>query len=229
MEQWGIHATTDNAHVASMADVLILAVKPQSLHAMLTPLISVFNPQKTLLISIAAGITTSHIQQWLAQPALAMIRAMPNTPALYGKGITGLFATSTVSEAQKQTAQSLLDAVGKTVWVASEAAMDVVTALSGSGPAYYFYFMEALIAGATELGLPENIARELTLHTALGSAHMALHSADPLSQLRKNVTSPGGTTEQGINVLKNGKLDTLLLAALRAAASRAQSLADDYN
>jgi len=222
-KQWHVHATTDNVQVATLADILLLAIKPAAIPALLKTLRPALSPQ-TLIISIAAGITTTQIEHWLEGTSFAIIRAMPNTPALLGEGITGMFANPTVSATQKALGAQLLQTVGKTVWLETESLMDVVTALSGSGPAYFFYVMEALIAGAQQLGLPEEIARELTLQTALGSATMAQQSSQSLAQLRQKVTSPGGTTEQGINALKDGKLSDLLLTALRQATLRAQSL-----
>jgi pyrroline-5-carboxylate reductase len=207
----------------------VLAVKPQSVRFVVASLIPVFDPNKTLLISVAAGITTSQFQRWFGLSDLGMVRAMPNTPALFAQGISGLFATAAVTASQRQMVEALLQTVGETVWIPEESLMDIVTALSGSGPGYFFYFIESLIKGAAELGLPEDIARKLTLQTALGSAYMALHSTDDLGRLREKVTSPGGTTEQGINVLKDGKLGDLLFAALQAAAAHGKSLSEQYN
>ena len=227
-KKWNVETTTDNKHVAALADILILAVKPQSMREVVEQIAPTFNSQKTLLISIAAGITTTQIQQWI-QTSVSIVRAMPNTPALYGVGITGLFANPHVSSFQREQSNELLLSVGDTVWIADENLMDSVTALSGSGPAYFFYVMECLIKSAHALGLPLDIARKLTYQTALGSAVMALQSNDNIATLRENVTSPGGTTQEGINVLKGGKLEDLLLRTLEAATTRGKSLSKQYD
>ena len=154
---------------------------------------------------------------------------MPNTPAQLGYGITGLFATANVFEPERILAENVLQAVGETVWIPEEWQMDIVTALSGSGPAYCFYIMEALINSAEKLGLPHDIASKLTLNTLLGSSFMALHSDDDLKSLQKKVTSPGGTTEEGINVLKHGKLEDLLYKTLQAAFERGKTLSKQFD
>lgn len=228
-QQWGINILTDNKTLISTVDILVLAVKPQSMRAVITEIQPAFNPKQTLCISIAAGITTMQIQNWLQADSAPIIRAMPNTPALLGYGITGLFANEHVSALQKNTTETILRALGEIVWIEKESLMDVVTALSGSGPAYFFYIMEILQHSAESLGLSPEEARKLTFHTVLGSAQMALHSQDDIQTLRKKVTSPGGTTEAGIKVLQSGKLDALLRDTLEAATQQGQSLSKQFD
>lgn len=228
--QWGIHTSTHNADVAQQVEILILAIKPQQMRPVIEELAPFLHQKKQppLLISIAAGIKTTQIHRWL-QKEVPLVRAMPNTPALMGMGITGLYAPPGLKAEASKIAENLLKAVGETVWLPDEALMDVVTALSGSGPGYFFYFMESLIQGAVELGLPSDIAKKLTLHTALGSAQMALQTHEELASLRQKVTSPGGTTEQGINTLKNGKLADLITETLRAAATQGSVLSKRFD
>ncbi len=230
-EKWGVVCTTDATQVAANVDILVLAVKPQHMKSLLQEIADHFQPSKTMLISIAAGITCTQIKHWIAQNDCQLVRAMPNTPALLGVGITGLYATDQVSTPRQQQAEQLLHTVGECVWLKEESLMDIVTALSGSGPAYFFYLMEALIKGATSLGLPEEIASKLTLQTALGSAKMALHAHpnEDVAQLRAKVTSKGGTTEEGIKVLKDGKLEDLITKTLSKAAQRGKTLSQQYD
>lgn len=227
-EKWGIHITSNNQDIASLVDILVLAVKPQNMKEVVTQIASHVDSQKVLLVSIAAGITTQQILRWLQQNA-ALVRVMPNTPALLGKGMAGMYATQAVSALQKKQTETLLQSVGDAVWIENEALMDVVTALSGSGPAYFFYMMECLISGATQLGLPHDIASKLTLNTALGSAFMALEQSDDVAKLREKVTSKGGTTEQGIKVLKDAKLEQILLNVLEAATEQGKRLSEQYD
>ncbi|MBI2790654.1 MAG: pyrroline-5-carboxylate reductase [Gammaproteobacteria bacterium] len=230
-EKWGVLTSTKMADLLSDLSILVLAVKPQDMQAVTRQIAPLFQAQQILTISIAAGITTTQIQRWLGKPECPVVRAMPNTPALLGVGISGLFATAKVTETQRQQVQTLMNALGETVWIADENLMDVVTALSGSGPAYFFYVMEGLIQGAMALGLSKDIASKLTLNTAMGSAVMALHEQDyvDVTQLRERVTSPNGTTEQGIKVLKDGKLEDLLEKTLIAATTRGKTLSEQYD
>ena len=219
-----IHTTTDNQAVVNAADVVILAIKPQSIQDVVVTLAPLLQKKRPLLLSVAAGISVAHLQKWIGQ-SLPIVRCMPNTPAIIGCGATGLFANSFVTDDQKSQAESILRAVGLTVWVANESLMDTITALSGSGPAYFFYMMEALEESAVALGLPKEIARILTLQTAFGSAKMALESAQDCTELRHRVTSKGGTTEQGILALEQGHFKDLFNKALAAAKRRAEELA----
>ncbi len=221
----GIH-TGDNAQVAAKADVIVLAVKPQVMRNACLTLAADLNGRDVLLISIAAGITTAHLENWLGE-TVPIVRCMPNTPALVGMGASGLFANSNVSSEQRQVAEEVASAVGFAAWVDQDSDIDIVTAVSGSGPAYFFLFMEAMQASAVEMGLSEELARELTYHTAAGAAALARSSEDDIATLRRNVTSPGGTTEQAILQFENGELRGLVSAALNAARIRSVELAEE--
>ncbi len=223
-ERFGVTTSDDNGAVASAVDVLVLAVKPQVLHAVVTRLAPVLGPRPPLLISIAAGVRAESIARWLGRP-MALVRAMPNTPALVRSGATALFANPEVSANQRSRAESIMRAVGQTLWIDDEALMDAVTALSGSGPAYFFLFMEALEQAAIDLGLEPGAARLLTLETAQGAARMALSSEEGPAQLRERVTSPGGTTEAALGVFAEGGFAALIARALAAARDRSDELA----
>ncbi|MDR3490453.1 MAG: pyrroline-5-carboxylate reductase [Gammaproteobacteria bacterium] len=223
-EQWGVQTSPDNVSAIQNATIVMFAVKPQILHSIATELATDIQEKKPLVISIAAGIRESSLSQWLGKE-IAIIRSMPNTPALIGCGATALYANKHVSDEQRENAQRILGAVGLVVWVDDEKLMDTITALSGSGPAYFFLIMDMLQNAAQELGLPSDIARVLTLQTALGAARMALESQTPLSELRKQVTSPGGTTEKAIEVLQQSDIQSILHAALTAAKNRSEELA----
>jgi len=222
---YGIHTTTDNAAAIQAAEVIIFAIKPQIFAAVAKPLQELIQQRKPLIITIAAGIPVASIQQWLGGD-LAIVRAMPNTPALISTGATALFANTHVAPEQHDIAESILRAVGITEWLLSEHLIDIVTALSGSGPAYFFLVMEALQQTAIELGLPAATARILTLQTALGAARMAIESGTPLDELRLQVTSPGGTTEKAISVLEENNLRHVFKQALVAAKCRSEELAE---
>lgn len=206
--------------------ILILAVKPQIMPAVLTE-ISQYITADQLVISIAAGITIDSIANGLKHPNQPIVRCMPNTPALVGKGITGLFASSSVSEAHRQATDNILSGVGQTCWVDTEAALDAVTAISGSGPAYYFLFTEALTDAGVKLGLDEKTARQLAVATAMGAGSLMEHSADPLTELRRRVTSPGGTTERAIASFEAANLRAIVSNAATDAAQRAAELAKE--
>jgi pyrroline-5-carboxylate reductase len=184
--------------------------------------------RKPLIISIAAGIEINSLDKWLGGN-LAIVRCMPNTPALVQTGATALYATPQVSEAQRQQADQILKAVGIARWVDDEAQLDAVTAVSGSGPAYFFLVMEAMQAAGEQLGLAPDLARQLTLQTALGSAQMAIESDVDVAELRRRVTSPGGTTHEAISSFENNGLRELFLKALTAARDRSESLAKEMD
>ena len=207
------------------ADVVVFCVKPQQFQEAAQASAESLKQSQPLVISIAAGIRTNDISKWLGG-SYAIVRAMSNTPALVQTGATVLFATDNVSEQQRNEAESLLRAVGIVEWIDDETLMDVVTALSGSGPAYFFRIMEGLVKAAEQLGLSREIAHLLTIQTALGAAKMALESDEDIATLRDNVTSPGGTTEQGLKVMNDNNIDALLLDILKAAKQRANELAD---
>ncbi|MDT8383573.1 MAG: pyrroline-5-carboxylate reductase [Gammaproteobacteria bacterium] len=227
-ENFGVHTTQDNAAAVAEADVVVLAVKPQLLQGVATALAPAVQARQPLVITVAAGIRSVDLNRWLGGEAgrpVAVVRAMPNTPALVQTGAIGLFASAPVSAAQRDLAESILRAAGLTLWVEDEDQMHAVTALSGSGPAYFFRIMEALEAAGAELGLPAETARLLTLQTALGAAKMALESSETVTTLRERVTSPGGTTEQGLRVLAENHIDRLMAQVLQAAADRSRELA----
>ena len=221
---FSVHTSTSNLEGAQHADVLVLAVKPQILKAVALALAPMLQRRQPLIISIAAGIRTEALAHWLGND-LALVRAMPNTPALVRSSATALYANALVSETQRSQAENILRAVGLTLWLTDEAQMDAVTALSGSGPAYFFLVMEALEEAAMRLGLPRETAHLLTLETAFGAAKMALESSEDCGVLRARVTSPGGTTEQALRVLQEGRIEALFETALRAAHARSVELA----
>lgn len=215
----------DPFKLACEADVVVLAVKPQNMGEVLKA-IKGFDAHNTpILVSIAAGITTAQLLKPLGLKAdYPLIRVMPNTPALIQLGASGLYANTKLTQDKKALSESIASAIGEWVWIDDESHMDIVTALSGSGPAYFFMFMEELIKSAVQLGLPEKAARQLCLATAQGSVNMALKSHDTLEQLRKKVTSKGGTTEAALNSLTHDKLDTILFRALSKATQRGKEL-----
>lgn len=226
-QQFGIHTSDNNVDIAQRADVILLAVKPQVMEPVVTALSSALMHQP-LVISIAAGITIASLEQW-AGAGIPIVRCMPNTPALVQTGAAGLFANSHVRSEQKILANDILSAVGVTCWLEKETDIDAVTAVSGSGPAYYFLIMEIMEKIGVELGLDQNIARKLTLQTALGAAKMAITSDVELSELRQRVTSPGGTTEQAIKTLMAGDITELFRQAMQAAKHRAEAMAKELS
>jgi pyrroline-5-carboxylate reductase len=219
-----VHTTRDNAEAARVAEVLVFAVKPQQLRTVAQTLAPIVSERQPLVVTIAAGVRATDLERWLGGAA-AIVRAMPNTPALVQSGATALHANARVSGQQRDQAEAILRAVGLTLWLDDEALMDAVTALSGSGPAYYFLVMEALEQGARTLGLDAQTARLLTLQTAFGAAKMALESSEDAATLRARVTSKGGTTEQALRVLEEGQLRELFAKALAAARDRSRELA----
>lgn len=224
-KNFGIHATTDNHEAVSKADVVIFSVKPQILKTVVKELATEIHKKRPLIISIAAMIPSGHIEKWLGEK-LAIVRCMPNTPALIQSGASGLYANSHVSEEQKSLAESILRAVGVTVWIENEDLMNAVTALSGNGPAYYFYFMENLQKAGEKMGLSKETAKLLTLQTALGAARLALETKEDLQTLRRQVTSPGGMTERALEILQEANFEKWLYDAMTAAEQRALELAE---
>ena len=193
--RYPVHIATAPDAAVQRADVLVLAVKPQDAKAALASI----SVNRQLVISIAAGITLEALSRWLGGYR-KLVRCMPNTPALIGAGISGLYALPEVSAAEKKNAEAIIGAAGEVVWVAEERLLDPVTAVSGSGPAYVFWFIEQLAASAEKLGLPPDVSRKLALHTVLGAAKLAASSGEPPATLRKNVTSKAGTTEAALKV-----------------------------
>jgi pyrroline-5-carboxylate reductase len=222
-----VHTETNNHAVVPDSEVLVLAVKPQVIHEVALDLAPSLRNQQPLVISMAAGIRATDLDRWLGGDC-AVVRCMPNTPALVQSGATALFASPGVSAPQKDLAENILRAVGLALWVEHEDQMDAVTALSGSGPAYFFLVIEALQEAGLNLGLPEKTAKLLAVQTAFGAAKMALESRDEAAMLRQHVTSPGGTTEKALEVLENGKLRSLFNDALTAARDRSRELAEQF-
>ncbi|MEE9596563.1 MAG: pyrroline-5-carboxylate reductase, partial [Acidiferrobacterales bacterium] len=193
----GLTVYADNNEVADRADVLVLATKPQQMRAVCKGVAPAVQRRKPLIVSIAAGVRINNIEDWLGGN-LPIVRVMPNTPALVNSGASGLFANPRVSDRQRELAESILRTVGVAIWLSSEDQLDAVTGVSGSGPAYFFLAMEALEQAAVEQGLDAATARLLAVETAFGAAKMALESGTDPAELRRNVTSPGGTTERAI-------------------------------
>jgi len=208
---------------AAGADIVVLAVKPQQLRDVAIFLGSLLHGQ--LVISIAAGIRTADLARWLGGYQ-AIVRVMPNTPALVRCGVSALFAANGTSPAQQQQAETVLGAVGDTVWLEDESHMDAVTAISGSGPAYVFYFIEAMQQAAAELGLPPEQARTLSLQTLLGASQLALQSVESPAMLRAQVTSKGGTTERALDSMEACGVKGAIVQAIHAAAERSRELGD---
>lgn len=205
-------------------DVLVLAVKPQQMREALAPMAGKLNTN-TLVVSIAAGLRVADLSRWLGGHA-AIVRAMPNTPALVGAGITGLFAADAVSDEQREAAEQVICAVGDVVWVCEESEIDAITAISGSGPAYVFYFIEVLQQAAEKLGFSPETAKALAIGTAQGAAKLAASSDDEPAVLRQKVTSKGGTTAAALDVLFASGWDTSMLKAAQAAQARGQELGE---
>jgi pyrroline-5-carboxylate reductase len=223
-EKFGIQTTADNHHCVKQADMVILAVKPQVMASVCRDITPVVQSGQPLMVSIAAGLTADTVNEWLGG-GTALIRVMPNTPSLVGKGAAGLFANARVSDEQKQMAESVFNSVGSALWVDDENLLHGVTALSGSGPAYFFLMLEALEEAATNAGIPAETARELAIQTMAGAAEMAARSEYDPARLKRNVMSPGGTTEQAINTFEEGGMRDLVGSAYKAAYKRSEEMA----
>jgi pyrroline-5-carboxylate reductase len=223
---FGINNTQNSGELAANVDILVLAVKPQHMQPVAEGAGLAIKDKKPVVVSIAAGIRVDALDRWLGGN-FPIVRCMPNTPALVKTGATGLYASAQVDNSQKDQVESLLRAVGVTVWVENENELDAVTALSGSGPAYFFMMMEALEAAGIEAGLSQKTAQLLTQETALGAAKMALESSESAGVLRQRVTSPGGTTERAIGVMEEQGLGDILQAAVLAAKERSIELSDE--
>jgi pyrroline-5-carboxylate reductase len=219
--RYGPAVTTDNREAAAGKDVIVLAVKPQTLPQVLTDLKGKLEPAQ-LVLSIVAGKTITSLSQALGHRCI--VRAMPNTPARVGYGVTGWTATGEVTLRQKDSARAILGAMGKEIYFDDERFLDMVTAVSGSGPAYLFLLAESLIEAAVKIGLSAEEAQELVKQTLLGSAYLMVQSGRPPDELRRNVTSPGGTTEAALKVFEEGGFDRLVARAVRAAHKRAAEL-----
>ncbi|MEG2358784.1 pyrroline-5-carboxylate reductase [Acinetobacter sp.] len=220
-----VHVTDDNAAAIRNADIVVFAVKPQVFAGILKPLKGLLEGK--LVISIVAGAEIATIASILETGRI--VRVMPNTPALVQTGAHGLFANEAVTAQDRELASQVLASTGLTIWVNSEAQIDAVTAVSGSGPAYFFYMMESMIRAGKNLGLDEKVATALTLQTALGAAQMAITSASSPAELRRNVTSPNGTTQAAIEVFDHAHISQNIQAALAAAQKRSQELAQELS
>ncbi|NNH00719.1 pyrroline-5-carboxylate reductase [Acinetobacter sp. ANC 5414] len=225
LEEKDVHVTDDNIAAIRDADIVLFAVKPQVLASVLKPLKGLFNGK--LVMSIVAGAEIATIANLLDTDRI--VRVMPNTPALVQTGAHGLYANDAVNAKDRELASQVLAATGLTLWVNSEAQIDAVTAVSGSGPAYFFYMMESMIRAGKNLGLDEKVATALTLQTALGAAQMAITSANTPAELRKNVTSPNGTTQAALEVFDRAQISQNIQAALAAAQKRSQELAQELS
>jgi pyrroline-5-carboxylate reductase len=220
-----LNVTDNNSDAIRHADIVVLAVKPQVLADVLKPLHGQFEDK--LVISIVAGAEINTIAALIESPRI--VRVMPNTPALVQTGAHGLYASDAVGAEDRERASQVLASTGLTIWVNSEAQIDAVTAVSGSGPAYFFYMMESMIRAGKNLGLDEKVATALTLQTALGAAQMAITSANSPAELRKNVTSPNGTTQAALEVFDRAQISQNIQAALAAAQKRSQELAQELS
>jgi pyrroline-5-carboxylate reductase len=227
VREFAVTAAADNAGAVKGAEVIVLAVKPQQMRSVALGLAPYLHQAPPLLISVAAGIPHAALARWFGE-GIPVIRTMPNRPALNGFGATGLYAPPSVGAANRALAEMIMASVSATVWVEHESQMDTVTALSGSGPAYFFLFMEALEAAAHERGLPKDIAHRLTLETAFGAAQMARQSPDALATLREAVTSKGGTTAAALAVLDAAGLRAIVAHAVAAADRRSAELAAEF-
>ena len=224
---FGIQATEDNAAAVEAASVVVVAVKPQIAGSVLSPLQPLFQKTRPLVISIAAGIRVAALETWCGA-GVPVVRAMPNRPALVGAGATGLFAPPNVSNSQRGIAEKVMQSVGEVVWVASEDHLDVVTALSGSGPAYFFLLAELLMQGAIDLGLEPAAARRLAIATLNGAGQLACLGDGDLAKMRAEVTSKGGTTEAAVKFLESADLRGIVARALEAATRRSHELAEQF-
>ncbi|GAB3426632.1 pyrroline-5-carboxylate reductase [Massilia solisilvae] len=223
--QYGVNtAETIGARVGE-SEVVVLAVKPQQMREVAAALRPQLAQSRPLVLSIAAGIRGADLSRWLGDYG-AIVRCMPNTPALVGMGVTGMVAMPGVSEQQKAAADSILRAVGKTVWLSDESLIDPVTGVSGSGPAYVFYFMEAMQQAALELGLSAEQGKELALETFRGAAQLAAQSSEPVEVLRERVTSKGGTTYAAITSMEQAGVKQAIVEAVKAAAARGRELGE---
>jgi len=223
--QYGVSTAPEIGAQVAASEVIVLAVKPQQMREVALRLQSQLDA-RPLLLSIAAGIRGSDLSRWLGGYG-AIVRTMPNTPALIGQGITGMVAMAGVSEAQKAAADSILRAVGQTVWLDEESLIDPVTAVSGSGPAYVFYFLEAMQEAALEMGLSAEQGRELAVATFTGAAQLAAQSIEPVEVLRQRVTSKGGTTHAAITSMEAAGVKQAIVGAMKAAAARGRELGEE--
>ncbi len=226
IQRFHVQVSTHNPEAVTDADIVVLAVKPPVVNTVCLELSEALQTSRPLVVSIAAGVREPDIRRWLGYDA-AIVRAMPNTPALVGSGATGLFANPFVTPEECSLAETVLRSVGITLWVSEEGLMDAVTAVSGSGPAYFFLLMEMLIDAGGRMGLKPETAGLLAVETAFGAAKMALESAENPATLRSRVTSPGGTTERAITSMEKADIRRILISALEAARDRAMEIGNE--
>ncbi len=223
-QKYAVHTATDNATVVARSDILVLAVKPQVMQQVLEPLQAAIVSKRPVLVSVAAGVTLEQLGQWTS-PELPVVRCMPNTPALVGAGVSGLCAGPGVSPAQQQAVTAVMRSVGPVHWVDGEPQLDALMAISGCGPAYFFAFMEHLQAAGTALGLPAPMAAELAQQTAWGAAKLVHDTGTDPAELRRRVTSPGGTTQAALESFAASGFADIVRKATRAAVDRAAEMA----
>ena len=223
---YGITCFEVNSQCIQDVDVIILATKPQKLQEVIRSVKEQISSRKPTIISIAAGISIESITGWIGSPS-PVIRVMPNTPALVNRGVSGLYANTQCSEEQKSLAEQIMHAVGQVVWVNQESDIDIVTGISGSGPAYFFKMMEVMIDTAQAHGLDKDTATTLVLETAAGAAQLAISSADQPAVLRRKVTSPAGTTEAALMTMESMGIDLTINEGIKAAIARSETLCDE--
>lgn len=221
-QEYKVNTSLNYEEIVPRCDVLVLAVKPQVMEQVCAAIAPFLTKPAPMVLSIAAGVTVASLQQWLGQ--VPVVRVMPNTPALVQTGASGMFASQEVSQTQRQQAETLMNSVGQSVWLEQEALMDAVTAVSGSGPAYFFLLMENMIDAAIKLGLDKDTATTLVLQTALGAAKLASQSDVGPGILRERVTSPGGTTQAALQTFAEGGFSELVHRALTSAKQRSEEL-----
>lgn len=226
-DRYGIVTQLDNAIAVAEADIVVLSVKPQIMREVCETMRDAVQQRRPLIVSVAAGLEAATLDGWLGGD-LAVVRCMPNTPSLVGAGAAGLYANPRATQEQRTLATRLMSAVGLVEWVDQESLLDGVTAISGSGPAYFLLFFEALEQAGVELGLPREAARRLALQTGYGAAKMALESDAEPAELRRRVTSPKGTTERAIHSFQDADLEKIVADAARACAARAREMAVEY-
>jgi pyrroline-5-carboxylate reductase len=224
--QFAVHVSASNDAAVRDAEVVLLAIKPQEMHQVTAQLSPTLAAKRPLIISVAAGIRASDIQRWCN--GLPVVRCMPNRPALQGCGMTGLYATDNVSEEQRTVAFELMSAVGSAVWLEQEAQLDAVTAISGSGPAYFFLLIEMLEQTGVALGLSAEVSHQLAVETAYGAGCMAREATEPAAVLREQVTSKGGTTAAALQTLEARNVRAIFAEAITAAARRSAQLAQEF-
>ncbi|WP_163836161.1 pyrroline-5-carboxylate reductase [Spartinivicinus ruber] len=226
--QWGIQLTTDNKKAIEQADIVVLAVKPKQLKDVLADLAPIIISKKPLLVSVAAGIPTNQIASWAGDESLAIIRSMPNTPSLVGKGAAGLYANEHTTQADKDFITALFATIGTSTWVEAETLLHAVTAVSGSAPAYFFLLLESMVTTAKKMGLAEQDAIKLASQTAIGAGLMAQQGEYSVTELKQQIMSPGGTTEQAIRFFEQNGFESLVNDAMEACYQRSVSMATEY-